>query len=164
MFFGFRSRIFFRFHVKRSRKFRFRVSFGFFSFCFVLFLFCVCCVFGCGACLCCVIARRVAVRARVSAVVLAWWQARERGCRLLVEWLSPAVMWSTSVAWPLHPAACHLPVGVVVPPVIWVGVPIGWGSPAHLLLLFRRTCCLSLFQLFGSRCLRVLVVHVMGSL
>ena len=161
MFFGFRSRIFFRFYVKRSRRFRLRVSFGFSSFFFVLFLFCVCWLFGCGVCLCCVIACRVAVRARVSVVVLAWWQAWDRGCRLSVEWLSPGVMWSMSVAWRLHPAACHLPVGVVVPRAFWVGVPIGWGSPAHLLLFLCRTCCLILFQLFGSRCLRVLVVHAM---
>nr|DAV34784.1 MAG TPA: hypothetical protein [Caudoviricetes sp.] len=72
-----------------------------------------------------------ALAAAFSCVVLAVWQACDRAWRLLSSWLSPATMWSTSVARMVHAGWCHrcalpcasLPVG---------GGVVAGSRPAHL--------------------------------
>lgn len=125
---------FFQFQVSR-RGFWLRVSlsfvFAFLLFCFLFLFVCVARAHGCGGRSRAAVARMRALAAVFSRVVLAVWQACDRAWRLLSSWLSPAMMWSTSVARMVHAGWCHR----CAPPCasLLVGGGVATGSrPAHL--------------------------------
>ena len=159
-FFG---RGFFQFQVSR-RGVSVRLSFAFaFAFAFVCFSFLFVCVaraHGCGGCLRVAVARMRALAAAFSCVVLAVWQACDRAWRLLSSWLSPALMWSTSVACMSHAGWCHRWCAPTACALVGGGVATG-SRPAHLCFAFARTCFLILFQFVGKRWRRLDVVHGM---
>nr|DAR11253.1 MAG TPA: hypothetical protein [Caudoviricetes sp.] len=72
-----------------------------------------------------------ALAAVFSCVVLAVWQACDRAWRLPGSWLSPAMMWSTSVARMVHAGWCHRRVPLCASVVGGGGVATG-SRPAHL--------------------------------
>jgi hypothetical protein len=59
------------------------------------------------------------------------WQARDKAWRLLSSWLSPAAMWSTSVARMVHAGWCHRGAAPWPPRLVGGGVVAG-SRPAHL--------------------------------
>lgn len=131
VFFGF---VFFQFQVSRrvvSVRVLLSLVFAFVLFCFSFLFVCVARAHGCGGRSCAAVARMRALAAAFSRVVLAVWQACDRAWRLLSSWLSPALMWSTSVARMVHAGWCHrrYPSPVSLP----VGSGVVAGSrPAHL--------------------------------
>lgn len=154
---------FFQFQVSR-RIVSVRVSlsfvFAFVLFCFSFLFVCVARAHGCGGRSRAAVARMRALAAAFSCVVLAVWQACDRAWRLLSSWLSPAMMWSTSVARMSHAGWCHRWYPSTTSLLVGGGVAAG-SRPAHLYFAFARTCFLILFQFVGKRWRRLDVVHGM---
>ena len=161
--FAFFGAVFFQFQVSR-RVVSVRVSlsfvFAFVLFCFSFLFVCVARAHGCGGCSRAAAARMRALAVVFSCTVLAVWQACDRAWRLLSSWLSPALMWSTSVARMSHAGWCHRWCPPAVSSLVGGGVMAG-SRPAHLCSAFVRTCFLILFQFVGRRRRRSDVVHGM---
>ena len=109
----------------------FSFAFAFVSFCFSFLFVCVARAHGCAGRSRVAVARMRALACAFSRVVLAVWQACDRAWRLLSSWLSPATMWSTSVARMSHAGWCH---GYTRPSAfVLVGGGVATGSrPWHL--------------------------------
>lgn len=144
---------FFQFQVSR-RVVSLRVSlsfvFAFVLFCFSFLFVCVVRALGCGCRSRVAAARMRALAAVFSRVVLAVWQACDRAWRLLSSWLSPALMWSTSVARMSHAGWCHRWGHPTASLLVGGGVVAG-SRPWHLYFAFARTCFRILFQFVGKR-------------
>lgn len=154
---------FFQFQVSRrvvSVRVLLSFTFAFVLFCFSFLFVCVARAHGCGGCSRVAVARMRALAAVFSCVVLAVWQACDRAWRLLGSWLSPAMMWSTSVACMSHAGWCHRRCPPAALLLVGGGVVAG-SRPAHLYFAFARTCFLVLFQFVGKRWRRLDVVHGM---
>lgn len=154
---------FFQFQVSRrvvSVRVLLSLAFAFVLFCFSFLFVCVARAHGCGGRSRVAVARMRALAAVFSCVVLAVWQAWDKAWRLLSSWLSPALMWSTSVARMSHAGWCHRRCPPAVSPLVGGGVVAG-SRPAHLYFAFARTCFLSLFQFVGKRWRRLDVAHGM---
>ena len=131
VFFGF---VFFQFQVSRrgvSLRVLLSFVFAFVSFCFSFLFVCVARALGCGGRSRVAVARMRALAAAFSCVVLAVWQACDRAWRLLSSWLSPAMMWSTSVARMSHAGWCHRCTPTSASVLVGGGVAIG-SRPWHL--------------------------------
>lgn len=154
---------FFQFQVSRrvvSLRVLLSFVFAFVLFCFSFLFVCVARAHGCAGRSRVAVARMRALACVFSCAVLAVWQACDRAWRLLSSWLSPATMWSMSVARMSHAGWCHryTPRCASLP----VGGGVATGSrPWHLYFAFARTLFLSLFQFVGRRWRRSDVVHGM---
>lgn len=151
--FVFFGAVFFQFQVsRRGVSVRSSLSFAFVSvlFCFSFLFVCVARAHGCGGRSRAAVARMRALAAAFSCVVLAVWQACDRAWRLFSSWLSPALMWSTSVACMSHAGWCHRWCPRAALPLVGGGMVDG-SRPAHLYFAFARTCFLILFQFVGKR-------------
>lgn len=154
---------FFQFQVSRrsvSVRFSLSFAFAFVLFCFSFLFVCVARAHGCGGRSRAAVARMRALAAAFSCVVLAVWQACDRAWRLLSPLLSPAMMWSTSVARMSHAGWCHRWYPSSTSLLVGGGVATG-SRPWHLYFAFARTCFLILFQFVGKRWRRLDVVHGM---
>ena len=144
---------FFQFQVSRrgvSVRALLSFVFAFVLFCFSFLFVCVARAHGCAGRSRAAVARMRALAAAFSCVVLAVWQACDRAWRLLSSWLSPAMMWSTSVARMSHAGWCHRYAPLSTSLLVGGGVVAG-SRPAHLYFAFARTCFRILFQFVGKR-------------
>ena len=154
---------FFQFQVSRrvvSVRVLLSFVFAFVLFCFSFLFVCVARAHGCAGRSRVAVARMRALACVFSCVVLAVWQACDRAWRLLSSWLSPATMWSMSVARMSHAGWCHRYTPRCTSLLVGGGVATG-SRPWHLYFAFARTLFLSLFQFVGRRWRRLDVVHGM---